>query len=193
MPTTHWGALSPAIPAQIVVLLCAVWPHLKHWAQVSTSQYKDIILLESICRKATMTLKGLEGRTSGGWFIQPGEEEPEERPHGNLLLLMRGMEGQLCSLVTAIGPNRTAWRGESGWGLERGSSLTGWWAWNGLLRAAVTASSHQSLSVWTMLSDIRFEFWVVLHGLKDLWEFPPTQDILWFYVQPRNIKKLTKL
>ena len=41
-------------------------------------------------------------------------------------------------------------------------------AWNRPLRAAGTALSSQSLrSIWTMHSDIGFEFWVVLCGARD--------------------------
>lgn len=47
--------------------------------------------------------------------------------------------------------------------LEKGSSLRGRRAWNRLLRAVGTGPSCQSSkTVWTTLTDIRFELWMVL-------------------------------
>ena len=71
------------------------------------------------------------------------------------------------SLVTATGHKGMAWswvrEGQVGdWNEvlhQRGH-------WHRLPRAEVTAPSCQSSrSVWTMLSDIPFEFWVVLCGV----------------------------
>jgi len=83
--------------------------------------------------------------------------------------LLRGTEGQaLISLVAATGPEGTArscMRGGSAWESGKGSSPEGVQAWNRLPRAVGMALSWQSSrSIWTALSDIGFEFWVVLCG-----------------------------
>ena len=44
---------------------------------------------------------------------------------------------------------------------------TGWWAWNWLPRAVIVALNCQSSrSIWTTLSDILSDFWVVLYGSR---------------------------
>jgi len=77
------------------------------------------------------------------------------------------MAAELCSLVTVTGPKRTAWscitRG-SGWGLAKGSSPEGWWAWNRLLRAVGTAPSVGVQGVYGQRSQTLGWIWVVLCG-----------------------------
>ena len=71
----------------------------------------------------------------------------------------------------------------SGWGLGKGSSPEGGWA----LEWAAQGSGHgtmfpSSRSVWTVLSDTGFGFWVVCVEpgvrLSDPCDSLPTQDIL---------------
>lgn len=82
-----------------------------------------------------------DGERSGGedmwrvaevtWFVQPGEERAEGRPHRSLLLPRGGgVEGgaELCSLVTnhrSWGNGSQLWRGVSGWVSGKGVSGAG--------------------------------------------------------------------
>ena len=85
--------------------------------------------------------------------------------------------------------------GRSGLGIRKSFFTRGRWAWNRLPRAAVIALSCQnSRSVWITLSDIGFEFWVVLCGAKIwtqwyLW-VSLTQNILWFQEHQQHIGSL---
>jgi len=74
--------------------------------------------------------------------------------------------------------------GEGEVGVRGRFCIRGWWAWNRLPRAAGTAlNCPRSRSIWTAVSDILSDFWVILCGSRvgcdDLHGSLPAQDILW--------------
>lgn len=74
----------------------------------------------------------------------------------------------LCSLMTAAGPEGTAWScvSVSGWYQEKVLHQMVVRPWKRLPRAVLRAPSCQSSrNIWTVLSDIGFESWVVLWGV----------------------------
>ena len=82
--------------------------------------------------------------------------------------LVSRAEEQRWALLSGDG-NRTGGNGlgEGQVGVRERFFARGWWAWNSLPGAVVMASScWSSRSTWAMLSDIRFEYWVVLCGVR---------------------------
>ena len=63
-PDASGPALPPGEGTGCPVLLCSVWPHLEHWVQCE----RDIKLLETIQRRATKMVKGLEGQKNDEWL-----------------------------------------------------------------------------------------------------------------------------
>jgi len=97
----------------------------------------------------------------------------EQFMHSAPQLLQKGKKGagtDLCSLVTAMGPEGMAWscvRGGSGWVVGKSSSPERGRA----PEQAPQGSEHgykclSSSSIWAMLSDIRSEFGVVLYAAR---------------------------
>ena len=86
------------------------------------------------------------------------------------------LSSALCDSYRAEG---TAWSCDRGGqlGVRERVCTRGRWAWNSLPRAVGTAPNCWSLgSVWTVLSDIGFGFWVVLCGIGSWTDDPPDQD-----------------
>lgn len=80
---------------------------------------------------------------------------------------------------------RPCWR--LGWISGKVSSPEGWWAWNSLPRV-MAPSSSSSRSIWSVFSDIWFDFWVFLCGARSwtwwsLWIFFNSgySVVLWYF------------
>ena len=100
---------------------------------------------------------------------------------------------ELCSLWHRYGPREWhgAVSGEGQLGVRDRVCTSGRWAWNGLPKAMGTASGCWcSRSIFTPLSYIGFEFWVVLYGCQG-WTWWPLQVpygysmILWDVIHAR--------
>ena len=107
-PTIFWGASGTALLSwsrEGIVPLCSVlvWPHLQHCVQLWAQHYKnDIKLLESVQRKVTKMVKGLEGTMPEEPLKSFGLSSPEQsRLRGGLMAacssFTRGAEGQTLS------------------------------------------------------------------------------------------------
>ena len=99
---------------------------------------------------------------------------------------LREWSTELCSLVTEPGPEGTAWSCVRG-GAAGGQGRVLHQRAVGMEQAAQSSGHGTELlefkKIWTTLSEVRFDFWVVLCGAKS-WNcgqrsLPfPTQDIL---------------
>ena len=84
MPNHALGGTRPSIASGreegVSPLLLTVQPHLQYWVQVWAPQYKkDIKLLDTVQRKATEVVKGLQGNIHEEWLRSLGVLSPEQR------------------------------------------------------------------------------------------------------------------
>ena len=138
-------------------------------------------------------MKGLESQTYREQLKPLGQvraEKAERRPHGNLQLLTRSVEGQHWALLSGDS-DRT--QGNStelchGWvrlGVRKRLFTKVWWAWNRLPRTMVTVPGLLQFKEFldkTLRHGLNFGSYVEPgDALSHLWGSLPTWDILWFY------------
>jgi len=151
-----------------------VQPHLEYRVYFWVPQYRKDVKLLTIQRRATKTVKGLEGKAHAEHCKSLGLHSPEKiRLRGGLIVTYSSSqraEGQCWALLS--GDSNRAQRngielshGRIRLGVRKRFFTREWWAWNRLSRAVVMVPSCWSLGcIQTTLSDIRFVFWVVLCG-----------------------------
>uniref|UniRef100_A0A8B9I876 Reverse transcriptase domain-containing protein n=1 Tax=Anser brachyrhynchus TaxID=132585 RepID=A0A8B9I876_9AVES len=94
-----------------------VWPHLEYRMQFWAPQYKkDVKLLESVQRRDTKMVKGLEGKTYEEWLRSLGLFSLEKRRlRGDIItaysFLMRDSGGAGTDLFSLVASDSTQWNG----------------------------------------------------------------------------------
>lgn len=178
-PGSPKGQLHPAVPqaqgccwvrervVPLHSLLCVALPTAT--AGLVPQYKKDVKLFESVQRRAIKIGNILECKTYEEWLRSLGFFSPDKRRlKGGLMaaysFLTEGSGGEVpCSSLWWQQQDPREWHG--GWRLGKVYSLRGWsgtgtgfwgqWSWS--------QACWSLRSIWTILSDILFEFWLVLN------------------------------
>jgi len=92
------------------------------------------------------------------WALGPFPQT--STPSFPLSFFFSSLRDEFCTCVSSGRSGQSHHQRRVNMGVRKRFFTRGWWAWN----RATAPSCLSSRSIWTLLSDTGFEFWVVLRG-----------------------------